>query len=174
MVTVSQLRAARAMIGWSQDQLAERSGVSKPTIARLELAPQDSAIGGYASTSEKLVSALEAAGVIFVEENGEGPGVRLKKTMSKRLLDERERAETAKTLAREWTAYCKEHNSMAFASASGDLILIQFRNVGSLEVFNSLTVRVLDQGFELDGKTVEKGAMERVVFAEMESHPYRI
>ena len=63
---------------------------------------------------------------------------------------------------------------MAFASVSGDLILIQFRKVGSLEVFNSLTVRVLDQGFELDGKTVEKGAMERVVFAEMESHPYRI
>jgi transcriptional regulator with XRE-family HTH domain len=79
MVTVSQLRAARAMVGWSQDQLADRSGVSKPTIARLELAPQDSAIGGYASTSEKLVSALEAAGVIFIAENGDGPGVRLRK-----------------------------------------------------------------------------------------------
>jgi transcriptional regulator with XRE-family HTH domain len=174
MVTVSQLRAARAMIGWSQDQLAERSGVSKPTIARLELAPQDSAIGGYASTSEKLVSALEAAGVIFVEENGEGPGVRLKKRMSKRLLDERERAETAKILAREWTAYCKEHNSMAFASAIGDLIRIKFRKVGGVEVFNSFTVRVLDRGFEVDGKTVEKDTMERVVFAELEGHPYRV
>jgi transcriptional regulator with XRE-family HTH domain len=79
MVTVSQLRAARAMIGWSQDQLAHRSGVSKPTIARLELAPQESAIGGYASTSEKLVSALVDAGVIFIAENGDGPGVRLRK-----------------------------------------------------------------------------------------------
>jgi len=37
------------MIGWSGDQLAEQSGVSKPTIARLELASQDSEIGGYAS-----------------------------------------------------------------------------------------------------------------------------
>ena len=83
MVTISQLRAARAMIGWSQDELAERSGVSKPTIARLELAPADSEIGGYASTREKLVSALEAAGVIFVEENGDGPGVRLKKTKTR-------------------------------------------------------------------------------------------
>jgi predicted transcriptional regulator len=79
MVTVSQLRAARAMIGWSQDHLADQSGVSKPTIARLELAPPDSAIGGYASTSEKLVSALEEAGVIFIAENGDGPGVRLRK-----------------------------------------------------------------------------------------------
>jgi len=79
MVTVSQLCAARAMIGWSQDQLAERSGVSKPTIARLELGRQDSPIRGYASTARKLVSALEAAGVEFIAENGGGPGVRLRK-----------------------------------------------------------------------------------------------
>jgi hypothetical protein len=113
--------------------------------------------------------------VEFIPENGGEAGVRRRKTMSaEKLLDERERAETAKTLAREWTAYCKEHNSTAFASANGDLILIQFRKVGDLEVFNSMTVRVLDRGFDLDGKTVEMGAMERVVFEELESHPYRI
>lgn len=77
MITVPQLRAARALLGWSQDTLAGRSGVSKPTIARLELA--DGEIGGYASTRDKLRQALEHAGIIFVAENGDGPGVRLRK-----------------------------------------------------------------------------------------------
>jgi transcriptional regulator with XRE-family HTH domain len=77
MISVAQLRAARALLGWTQDALAARSGVSKPTIARLELSPGE--IGGYAATREKLIAALEAAGVIFVAENGEGPGVRLRK-----------------------------------------------------------------------------------------------
>jgi hypothetical protein len=82
--------------------------------------------------------------------NGDQAGVRLRKAKSEKLLDERERAEAAKTLAREWTAYCKENNSMAFASANGDLILIQFQKVGSGEVLNLLTVRVLDRGLELE------------------------
>ena len=99
---------------------------------------------------------------------------KMKKTKSEKLLDDRGRAEAAKTLAREWTAYCKEHNSMAFASASDDLVLIQFQKVGSGEVLNLLTVRVLDRGFELDGTIVDRDAMERVVFAELESHPYRV
>lgn len=77
MITVRQVKAARALLGWSQDQLATVSGVSKPTVARLETG--DGEIGGYADTREKIVAALEAAGVIFIAENGEGPGVRLKK-----------------------------------------------------------------------------------------------
>ena len=77
MINVPQLRAARALLGWSQDDLAAQSGVSKPTIARLELGAGE--IGGYVSTQAKLRKALEDAGVIFVEENGEGPGVRLRK-----------------------------------------------------------------------------------------------
>ena len=76
------MRAARALLGWSQIKLAVMSRVSKPTIARLELAEDGAEIGGYATTREKLVAALEAAGVIFVEENGEGPGVRLRKLRS--------------------------------------------------------------------------------------------
>lgn len=79
MTTVPQLRAARALLGWSQDDLAARSGVSKPTIARLELGSGE--LAGYASTRDKVVGALEAAGVTFLG-NGEsvdgGPGVRLK------------------------------------------------------------------------------------------------
>ncbi|WP_112663503.1 helix-turn-helix transcriptional regulator [Microvirga flavescens] len=77
MVTVRQVKAARAMLGWSQDQLAAASGISKPTIARLETS--DGEIGGYTGTRDKLIAALEAAGVIFIAENGEGPGVRLRK-----------------------------------------------------------------------------------------------
>jgi transcriptional regulator with XRE-family HTH domain len=77
MISVRQVKAARALLGWSQDDLADKSGVSKPTVARLETADGD--LGGYAGTREKLVDALESAGVIFVEENGEGPGVRLRK-----------------------------------------------------------------------------------------------
>lgn len=74
----SQLRAARALLEWSQDRLAEVSGVSVPTIKRLE--PGDGPITGRYDTIDKLRRALEAAGVIFVQENGDGSGVRLRKT----------------------------------------------------------------------------------------------
>ncbi len=78
MVSVRQVKAARAMLGWSQEDLSEKSGVSYPTIARLE--SEDGTLGGRIDTAQKIVTALECAGVIFVEENGEGPGVRLRKT----------------------------------------------------------------------------------------------
>ena len=77
MVTIRQVKAARALLGWYQDDLARAAGVSKPTIARLET--EDGDLGGYAGTQEKIVRALESAGIIFVEENGNGPGVRLRK-----------------------------------------------------------------------------------------------
>ena len=76
MITVSQVRAARGLIGWSQTQLAAACGMSLPTIKRFET-------GTGAKVSAEAVkamqTALETAGVIFVPENGEGPGVRLKK-----------------------------------------------------------------------------------------------
>ncbi|MHC2108356.1 helix-turn-helix domain-containing protein [Methylobacterium sp. CM6246] len=77
MATIRQVKAARALLGWSQGDLATKSGVSKPTVARLETADGD--LGGYADTRDKLLQAFEVAGVIFIEENGEGPGVRLRK-----------------------------------------------------------------------------------------------
>jgi transcriptional regulator with XRE-family HTH domain len=80
MLDASQLRAARALLGWSQDELADRSGVSKPTIARLELSK--GGIGGYAATRDKIIGALEAAGVVFLAEGEQadgGPGVRLRR-----------------------------------------------------------------------------------------------
>lgn len=71
------MKAARALLGWSQDELAERSGVSIPTVKRLEAAEGD--LGGRTQTADRIIAALEAAGVIFLVPNGEGPGVRLKK-----------------------------------------------------------------------------------------------
>lgn len=76
-ITPSQCRAARALIGWSQDQLVEvlAGAVSKRTIVRFELGDSQP----QTTTVDTIRAALEAAGVIFIQENGEGPGVRLKK-----------------------------------------------------------------------------------------------
>ena len=76
-VSIRQIKAARALLGWSQDDLATRSGVSAPTVKRLEAAEGD--IGGRAETGESLVAALREAGVEFIPENGGGAGVRLAK-----------------------------------------------------------------------------------------------
>lgn len=76
-ITSEQVRAARALIRWEQRDLAEASGVSLPTVKRIETKP--GILTGHGTTLAALRRALEEAGVIFVPENGEGPGVRLKK-----------------------------------------------------------------------------------------------
>ncbi len=74
-VSIRQIKAARELLAWSQDHLAKASGISLPTIKRLE--SEDGALGGRDETQEKIVSALQKAGIEFT--NGDGPGVRLKK-----------------------------------------------------------------------------------------------
>jgi transcriptional regulator with XRE-family HTH domain len=76
-VSIKQVKAARALVGWSQEQLAEGSGVSLPTIKRLEAS--EGALGGRQDTVDRIIAALQRAGAIFIDENGEGPGVRLRK-----------------------------------------------------------------------------------------------
>lgn len=76
-VSIRQIKAARALLGWSQDDLADRSGVSSPTVKRLEASDGD--IGGRLETQKALLSALQEAGVEFIPENGGGVGVRLTK-----------------------------------------------------------------------------------------------
>ena len=71
----SQLRAARALLGWSQERLADASGVSTPTIKRLE--PGEGLVQTRVDTLDKLRRALEAAGVDFT--NGGEPGVKLRR-----------------------------------------------------------------------------------------------
>ena len=68
-----QVRMGRAAIGWSVRELASNAGVTPNTVSRIEN-------GGDAltSTMERLQTALEDAGVIFIDADEEGPGVRLK------------------------------------------------------------------------------------------------
>lgn len=75
-VSIRQLKAARALLGWSQQSLAAAANVSHPTVKRLEAA--DGPIGGRSETVDKLLAALEHAGIEFIEENGGGAGVRLR------------------------------------------------------------------------------------------------
>ncbi len=76
-VSIRQLKAARALLAWSQEELAAAADVSIPTIKRLEA--QDGPLGGRNETGTKIRSALESAGIEFIDENGGGPGVRLRK-----------------------------------------------------------------------------------------------
>jgi transcriptional regulator with XRE-family HTH domain len=75
-VSVRQIKAARMLLDWSQDRLAEAAGIGIATIKRLEA--QDNGLGGRDDTVNKIVGALAAAGVEFT--NGGQPGVRLRKT----------------------------------------------------------------------------------------------
>ena len=75
MMTPAQCRAARALLDWSQQQLAEAAKVGIVTVRQFEAG----AAKPRNSTLDVLCRALESAGVIFVDENGEGPGVRLRK-----------------------------------------------------------------------------------------------
>jgi transcriptional regulator with XRE-family HTH domain len=78
MIFASEIRAGRALLGWSQTALAEAASVGVATVRRLEGA--DSVIRGSAETIWKIQTALEAAGVEFIpSDEVRGPGVRLKK-----------------------------------------------------------------------------------------------
>ena len=77
-VSIRQVKAARALLGWSQEELAIAAEVSIPTVKRLEA--QEGPLGGRSETGSKIRLALEAAGVQFIDENGGGPGVRLRKS----------------------------------------------------------------------------------------------
>lgn len=76
MVDFSQLRAARALTGLSQPEVAEAAGVSVPTLKRAEAGGP---IKVAEETIEAIAKALERAGVEFIPENGGGAGVRLAK-----------------------------------------------------------------------------------------------
>ena len=75
MTTPEQIRAGRALKGLSQADLADLTGKTTKTIRRAET---DASLVA-ADTVSAIRAALESAGVIFIEENGAGPGVRLKK-----------------------------------------------------------------------------------------------
>src|SRR5262245_21587615 len=76
-LTSPQIRAARALIRLTAEDLSRQSAVSLRTIRRAELAERDTSM--TAANDLAIRRALEAAGVEFIDENGGGPGVRLKK-----------------------------------------------------------------------------------------------
>ncbi len=81
MITAAQLRAARALLGIDQRELAQRCGLSLPTIQRMEAS--EGVIRGNVDSLMKLVEALASAGIELINEgapssSGGGRGVRLK------------------------------------------------------------------------------------------------
>jgi hypothetical protein len=74
----AQLRAGRALIRWSAEDLARASAVGLTTIRRAELTEGETSM--TAANNLAVRRALEAAGVEFIDENGGGPGVRLQKS----------------------------------------------------------------------------------------------
>jgi transcriptional regulator with XRE-family HTH domain len=75
MLTPAQLRAARALVGWSRDVLAEKSGTAAEIIQGFESRGSDPKLG----TVHRWRRALEAAGVKFIDaDDQDGPGVRLR------------------------------------------------------------------------------------------------
>ena len=76
MFYAEQIRAARALLNWSQSELAQRSGVSPATVKRVESV--DGPVHGTTDTVWRMKGALEEAGIIFIDSDEKGgPGVRL-------------------------------------------------------------------------------------------------
>ena len=83
MIEPAQIRAARALLGWRQEDLSKASGVGTATIRRIEKA--NSGTTGYVSTLSRIQAAFETAGVLFINDDGAaGVGVRLSKAKKRR------------------------------------------------------------------------------------------
>jgi transcriptional regulator with XRE-family HTH domain len=80
MVTPAQCRAGRGLLDWSQQELAKKAGVGVVTVRQLEAGVHEP----RRATLDVVRRCFEAAGIEFIDENGGGPGVRLKKKDKKR------------------------------------------------------------------------------------------
>ena len=78
MITAAQCRAARGLLGWNQQELAERARVGVVTVHQLEAGVSQP----RRATLEVIKRAFESAGVEFIDENGGGAGVRLREPRS--------------------------------------------------------------------------------------------
>jgi transcriptional regulator with XRE-family HTH domain len=83
MLQVAQLRAARALLGWRQEDVARAAKISVATIRRIE--SQEGLLTGYVSTVVKIQTAFEQAGIEFIDEGETGGfGLRMAKKKRKR------------------------------------------------------------------------------------------
>ena len=80
MLTDAQCRAARGLLDWSQLDLAKQAGVGIVTIRQLEAGTHEP----RRATLDVVRRALETAGILFIDENGGGAGVRLRKARNAR------------------------------------------------------------------------------------------
>jgi hypothetical protein len=78
----AQIRAARALLRWSAVDLARQSRLGVNTVRRAEVAEEGTSL--TAANELAIRGALETAGVEFIDENGGGPGVRLRKRQQKK------------------------------------------------------------------------------------------
>lgn len=76
MISPKQIKAARVFLGWNQPKLAAETGLSLPTIQRMERIGLERS---SAANAERVQKTLEAAGIDFILPNGGGQGVRLRK-----------------------------------------------------------------------------------------------
>jgi transcriptional regulator with XRE-family HTH domain len=76
MITSAQCRAARGLLDWTQQELADRAGLGIVTVRQFEAGLNEP----RRATLEVIRRALEVAGVEFIDENGGGPGLRLRKS----------------------------------------------------------------------------------------------
>ncbi len=76
MMTAGQIRAARALLRWSAAELAAMSGLSERTLQRMEAT--EGIPAGLSRNLELVQKTLEGAGIIFIDEDEQGPGVRLR------------------------------------------------------------------------------------------------
>jgi hypothetical protein len=81
-LTSAQIRASRGLLRWSAEDLAREATLGIATIKRAEAAQNETSMTTANDLSVR--RALEAAGVEFIDENGGGPGVRLKKRPPKK------------------------------------------------------------------------------------------
>jgi hypothetical protein len=83
MLSSAQIRAARALLRWSAADLAREASLGVNTIRRAEVSEEGTSL--TAANDLAVRRALEAAGVEFIDENGGGPGVRLRKSSQGRV-----------------------------------------------------------------------------------------
>lgn len=81
MITPAQCRAARGLLSWSQQELAKEAGIGIVTVHQLEVGLSEP----RRATMMVIRRAFESAGVEFIDENGGGPGVRLRKRHQKKV-----------------------------------------------------------------------------------------
>jgi transcriptional regulator with XRE-family HTH domain len=92
MITSAQSRAARGLLAWNQQDLASKAGVGVVTVHQLEAGTSQP----RRATLEVIKRAFERAGVEFIDENGGGPGVRLRKRQQPNLSRQESRSRQAR------------------------------------------------------------------------------